>query len=231
MKKEVIILIHGFKKQSKNDFEDFLELHNNKLNDYELVKLDYYDGNNLDTINHKHFDNVLIEQLEKYKDRKVKIISYSFGCILALNNISNYPNVNNILLIMPTLFINKWTWVKMFKEVKKKEKAIKERLGTERYERIAGKLVDKYFVEIAKTMDKYLSKNRNNISKVKDRNIKAIYTTNDEVSVVKKTIPFFKKNVVTNNNVELVEIQDSHFGYLEKEKTNNLISVLEFILN
>lgn len=227
-KDKVLIFVHGFKKQGKNDFDFFLDSNPELNKNFIIEKIEYYDGNNKDTLSIKKFDKEVLKIFEKYKDKEVKIIAYSFGCVLSLINSINYKNIKDMFLIMPTFFISYSNWVKMFKEMKVKEKELREKLGNERFERIMKKMVDKYVIKTSIVMNKYL-KRRKLIKKVEGKNITSIYSVNDNVSIVNKSIPFFKKNIEFKNNLELISVEDSHFGVLDFGKDDNINNLLHFI--
>lgn len=231
MKKEkILIFIHGFKKKGKNDFDIFLKNNIDELSEYKIIKVNYYDGNDKSTINPEYFDNVINKIFKKYEKSDVKVIAYSFGCLLALKNARRYNNIKNIYLSMPTLFIDYKEWVNYFKLMRKKEKILKKKLGKERYKIIKSKMFDKYPVRIGKSINKYISNNRKNISEISGRNISIIYSKDDEISVPEKTIPFLIEKL-SNNDLSIKKIKGKHFATFDKKNSDSTKHLIDFIIS
>ena len=230
--KTVLIFIHGFKKQRKNDFESFLKTNNEYLkDDYEIVVADYYDGNDLSTIDKDKYNQNINSLFDKYRDRNIKVISYSFGCGLAMLNSIEYSNIKDIFLIMPILYTSYIQWFSIFSDMKRKEKQLKKKFGKERFLRLKSKFIDKYVIKVGRSMNKYLDKNRKKILKIKNKNITVIYSNLDEVSIPKKTMKKFNGIVSKENNLNMIETNDSHFGAIENHKNDNIKHLLNFIKN
>ena len=228
MKKEVIIFIHGFKQKDINDFDVFVKKYESNFKDKEFVIFDYYSSTDLDTINEESFDKRVIEVLDKYKDRKVKIISYSFGTAISMKNLSSYDNIKDIYLIAPSFYVYTTRWIKSIYKFKKKNKKLEKKLGKERYESLKKQIGgDIKFREISKTISKYIKNNRKYFKETEGKNIIVTYSKNDEVAKNKKMIKYINKNMSKNNNITFNKVDEDHFKILNNE--NNIKHIENFI--
>ncbi len=223
-KKEVIIFIHGFKTKDINDFDEFVNKYKSKLTNKELVNFDFYDSNKKETINKRNFDLKITEVFEKYKERKVKVIAYSFGSIVAMKNSLKYENIDDIYLVVPALYIHYMDWISSIKKNKSKLKKLKKKLGKERFDSfMKNNSVSKNYSLISRTVHKYIKANRKHLKKLKNKNIYVSYSEKDTISNNDKVIPFIKKELEKNNKVIFNKVEETHFSILKSEKNNKHI--------
>ncbi len=69
----VLILIHGFKRQDKNEFEYFEKYisNNEKLTNFKIVNFLYYENSDKDTLKSKKMKSIIKNVFEENKEKNV----------------------------------------------------------------------------------------------------------------------------------------------------------------
>lgn len=141
--KKAILLLHGFKRNNVNDFEqveDFISEISKELNVSEVYNEIWFHNYEKKTLSLKYFDKRAKEVAKKISDAKIDeliVIGYSTGTIFAANVIEKL-NIAKVqfLGIAPTFKPHIWKWRKTLKKMKQVEKELIKKLGKERYKRI-----------------------------------------------------------------------------------------------
>ncbi len=152
MKSKAILLLHGFKRNGVDDFEQMHEYFSQYKNEYEIINEVYFDNYDRSTLNDKYLNQEVDSIAERLKDKEqVIIIGYSTGSIVAAMVADRLPKSVDchIWAMVPPIKIVLMKWVPMGYRIWKKEKALKKKLGKERYESLKAKAQEN------KTMEKY----------------------------------------------------------------------------
>ena len=236
MKTKTVILIHGFKRQKKNDFA-FFQLYAEKIYpEIEFISFDYYINNDKKTLSSKKYKKRIIEVFEAHKDQEdVMVIGYSIGAGSALSLTKNYENITRIVAIYPAIKVVIFDWIKKLYYNWKKTRKIKKKLGKEKYDKIKdrfheNKLVEKYPFTIVLSVNWFRFRTRKFLSELKNREIRIYLSEKDEIVNFGKSTKYINKNLnFKKNNIEIIYNEGNHFTDLEYENKDFFDSVLDFI--
>lgn len=234
MKEKVVVLLHGFKKKNYVEFANFVEYANEKSK-YKIMKeVDWYDNWDKKTINWRSFIKKQQEIINSYKDKEIILVGYSAGGIGALSLAAKNDNVVGVLAMYPAFYINFIGWVKVLTTNMKKWKKAKKTLGKERYKRMKELkekgASEKYPIRLAIAINIFRKKQIPYLKKIKNKNIKIIWSKNDEITQTNKTLKLLEKNIDINNNVyTLKEEFVSHFSALDRGQIQVFNEILSFI--
>lgn len=158
MKKKTILLLHGFKRNGIDDFAEMHDYFSNFSEEYNIENFVYFDNYDRSTLNERYLNNKVDELSKKLSNqKKILIIGYSTGSIVAAMIAKKLPkNVDvKIFAMVPPIKIVLMKWIPMGYRIRKKEKALKRKIGKERYNSIKNKAqknknMEKYPLVIAK---------------------------------------------------------------------------------
>lgn len=199
--KKAILLLHGFK---RNDVDDFEEVHEfiNTLGAEKVYNEIWFDNYDKETLNLKHLDKRVQEIADKINadaPEELVIIAYSTGTIIG-SMVKEKLNTKNVQFIgvAPTLAAHILKWKKTLKNMKVAEKELREKLGEERYERLKKlkedqQATEKYPVTIIFFMwRKVIGKRKKALAKIKGASF--LIATDDHIVKTNKAIKVLKKN-------------------------------------
>lgn len=158
MKKKTILLLHGFKRNGVDDFEQLHDYFSQYKNEYEIINETYFDNYDKKTLTDKYLNKKVDSIAERLKDKEqVIFMGYSTGSIIAAMVADRLPKTVDyyIWAMVPPIKIVLMKWVPMGYRIWKKEKVLKKKMGNERYEALkskaqANKTIEKYPVTISK---------------------------------------------------------------------------------
>ncbi len=238
MKKDnVLILIHGFKRQGKNEFEYFEKYlkDNNKLSDFKIINFLYYENDNEETLNSKKMKSIILNILEENRNSNVWIVGYSMGGLAGLSLSNDYDNIEKIVAIFPPFKIYLLDWIsRSFKNIKLKRN-IKKRVGKEKYKKILErskrtKVIEKHPIKVSLSMVNFRNKLRKDIKKVKNKKIKIYFSNMDEVVWTEKSEKYIQKNFDFKNNViDIEKVDESHMTSFDKENNVFFDKIIKFV--
>lgn len=154
---KTILLLHGFKRNGIDDFASMHTYFEQYENEYNIINEIYFDNYEKDTLTLKYLNEraEAISSLLK-KQEEVIILGYSTGAVVAALIADKLPSTVNIHIwaMVPPIKIVLMKWVPMSYRIWKKERAIKKKIGKERYEKLkskaqADKVMEKYPVKIS----------------------------------------------------------------------------------
>ncbi len=238
MKKDnVLILIHGFKRQGKNEFEYFEKYlsKNDKLSNFKIINFLYYVNDDIKTLNSKKMKSIILKVLEENKDNNVYIVGYSMGGLAGLSLGGMYKNVEKIVAIFPPFKIYLLDWInRSFKNTKLKKK-IKKRVGKEKYKKILerskkNKVIEKHPIKVSLSMVNFRNKLRKNIKKINNKDIKVYFSDIDEIVWTKKSEKYFNdKFNFKENNVNVEKVNESHITSFDRDNISFFEKIVDFI--
>ncbi len=220
-----LILIHGLKKHNENvfgEFEKFLQ-ENEAIKKFNIINFYYYDNLDKNTINHKLFKEEINKILKEHSDKETYVLSYSMGSTAALTLTSNFPNITKIYALVPVFKITQGLWIKKIFTNLKKAKKLKKKLGKERYLRLKALKEkggsEKYPIRLITQIDLFRKKNKKEVKNLKNKKIKIIFSTNDEINNLKETIKYINQKINYNDNdIEVNFTKKTHFSLLSKDE-------------
>ncbi len=159
MKKKVMILLHGFKRNNEDDFGRIKRYLSKYEDEYEIHNVIWYDNYNRRTLHKSHMLHVLAKvagKVNKIEPKETVIIAYSTGNIVAMYLIDMLDNKDNIRFFgtVPPFEVEMFKWVQRLKEGQEYKKKLRNKLGWRRYNSIQRKLrkqkqTEKYPLAIA----------------------------------------------------------------------------------
>jgi len=229
-----IILIHGFKKHQENvflDFEKYIK-DNNLEEEFNIINFTYYDNLDKATIHHKLFKKTIQTILEENKDKEIFVLGYSMGSTAALTLTSEFDNITKIYTLVPVFKIDSMLWIKRIINNLKKAKKLKKKLGKERYLRLKKMKEkggsEKYPIRLVSQINLFRKANKKDVKGLSQKKIKMIFSTNDEINNLKKTIKYINKKINYNDNdIEINFTKKTHFQLLTKCE-ERYIDIVEF---
>ncbi len=236
--KKHLLLIHGFKKHKEDIFKDLdILLREDEFinNNFEIEKLFYYDNLDKDTISHKYFESIIKDKLNELKDKEVYVIGYSLGGVVSLTLTSEYKNIKNIISLAPVYKIPSFLgWPKQVIKNYRVAKKMKKKLGPERYARLKNLqkkgVSEKYPTKIVIEINRFRLKIRKLSKRLIDKNILIIFSANDEINDLKKTINYFNKKInYEKNNLSIIFSSETHFQLINKTSTHNIDLIRSFL--
>lgn len=175
-KNKTILLLHGFKRNGVDDFEQMHEYFDKYSNDFNIVNLTYFENYQKDTLNDKHLNKIVNETVDQLKDQdEVIVLGYSAGAIIASMITSRLPESvkTHIFAMTPPIKIVLAKWVPLILKQSSKQRKLKKKLGKERYasirqKREENKIAEKhpiaisfYINKVRKKYQKYLLNDEN----------------------------------------------------------------------
>ncbi len=236
--KKHLVLIHGFKKHQENIFKD-LEIFLNEdvlINEnFEIEKIFYYDNLDKETISKKHFESTIIKKFDELKDKDVYVIGYSLGALVSLTLTSKYENIKNIISLAPVYKLpGFFDWPKRVISNYRVTRKMKKKLGKERYARLKSLkktgISEKYPTRIVIEINRFRLKIRNQTKHLIDKNILIIFSKNDEVNDLKKTIKYFNSKFdYKKNQLNIVFSEQTHFQIIQPKAHKNMELIRSFL--
>lgn len=226
----IILLLHGFKRNDENDFEELEEYFDKK---YDLVMNEvYFENYKKETLNEKHVHNVVSEIAKKInyiKPKRFDILGYSTGSIVAplvKSKISKDIKVT-IFSISPPTTILLAKWVPESINSLKMNRKLKNKMGKERYNRLKKvqeehKTIEKYPVKIAIFINSFRKKYRKNLYKETD-----IYFLLSSIDTFVKTKTINKRLSKFNHNITLTKYKHEEITRKDKEILINWIEGID----
>ncbi len=236
--KKHLVLIHGFKKHQENIFKD-LEIFLNEdelINEnFEIETISYYDNLDKETISRKHFELTIIKKFEELKNKDVYVIGYSMGGLVSLTLTHKYENIKNIISLAPVYKLpGFFDWPKRVISNYRVTRKMKKKLGKERYARLKSLkkkgISEKYPTRIVIEINRFRLKIRKQTKNLLDKNILIIFSKNDEVNDLKKSIHYFNKKINYNKNqLEIIFSEETHFQIIQPKAHQNMEKIRSFL--
>lgn len=141
--KKAILLLHGFKRNDVDDFEevnDYIKTLAEKIGAEKIHNEIWFENYNKETLNLKHFDKrakEVAELINKENYDELIVIGYSTGTIFSAN-VMKHLTVPSVKFYgaCPAFKAHILKWRKTLQTMKQVEKDLRAKLGTERYERL-----------------------------------------------------------------------------------------------
>ncbi len=222
--KKTILLIHGFKRKEKDDFESFKIFLSEFLPEYNVISPEYYDNNNKKTLDNKKFKKKILDSINDIQTDEIYIVGYSMGALASLTLFNDNDKVKKIFAVYPPFKIIFFDWVFKLNDNRKKKKEIIKKLGKEKYKKIEqryknSKIVEKHPVKIVWEINLFRIKNRRKIKECINKDINIIFTKNDEIIYTKRAVKYFDKRInKSKNNINFSYKDYNHFTVFEKNE-------------
>lgn len=219
--KKAILLLHGFKRNDVNDFEEV----DDYINTFEADKIYteiWFNNYDKKTLNLKHFDkrvNEVAEMINNDNPEELIIIGYSTGNIFA-SLVLDKLNIKNVKYfgIVPPFKAHILKWKETLNKMKQVEKDLMKKLGKERYERLKkakqdSQVAEKYPVKIIFFMfRKVIRKRKHSLMNMKN----AHFLIAEDDHIVKTNVSI---DVLSKNGTNDLTIKPfTHDLILRKEK-------------
>lgn len=202
---KAILLLHGFKRNDVDDYaelHDYLEVVKERIGASKIYNEVWFENYEKDTLNLKYLDKRIEEIIETIKKDNIDeliIIAYSAGTIVGAM-VKERIGLDKVtyLGVAPTFNIHLLKWISTLGKMRKSEKALKAKLGKERYARIKkttqeNKTAEKYPVKIMYYMfSKVIGKRRKYLSNTKGS--KFLIAKDDHIVKAKKSIKKLSKH-------------------------------------
>ncbi len=230
-----ILLLHGFKRSNKDDFKFFKEYLKNNFDNVNIIFFDYYNNNDKKTLSSKKIKESVLEFVENLELENISVVGYSLGALIGLTLFGDNEKVKKIYSLYPPLKIHLFDWIFKLWRKKKKAREIKKKLGKEKYKTISekykkNKIIEKYPVRIVFAINSFRFKYRNLISNNINKDIKIVFSSNDEV-VKGSSLDYLKKKInFDNNQIEIEKNNFNHFTVFNTEN-NELFENIALFLN
>ncbi len=218
---KAVLLLHGFKRNNKDDFEEvmpFIEtLGFDKI--YNEVWFDNYDKKTLDYKYSLKRVEEIVELINNDKHEEVTIIAYSTGSLIGAL-ISEKLTAKNVdyYSITPPYKIYFWRYISLAFKLLKMDKKLRKRLGEERYTRLKQKQIETKTIEqypisiIVFISHQIIRRYKNSLKKIE--NGKFLLSSTDDKVVVKVT-----NKVVSKNKTNKITVKEfNHDNILRGEK-------------
>ncbi len=223
--KKAILLVHGFKRNDVNDFEevqDYIDGLASKLGVEKIYNEVWFENYKKETLNLEYFDkrvNEVSELINKENYDEIYIIGYSTGTLFSTNLIQklNIEKINFYGIAPPTK-AHILKWFKTLRVLRSKEKELKKKLGKERYARIKkaqhdNQVKEKYPMKIIFFMFRGVIAKRKKYL-LKTKNAHFLVAKDDHIIKANKAIKQLSKN-----GTNTIEVKDfTHDLILRKNK-------------
>lgn len=223
--KKAILLLHGFKRNDIDDFEevqDYIKTVADRIGAEKVYNEIWFENYEKETLNLKHFDKRVKEISTKINNEnydEVVIISFSSGTIVAAN-VKELLTAKSVKYygVTPTIKPHILKWIKTLTRLTKANKKLKKKLGKERYDRLKqvkteNQVSEKYPVKIILYMFKgVIGKRKKALVKIKDANF--LVASDDHIVKTKVAIKKLSRNG-TNN---IVSKDFTHDYILRRER-------------
>ncbi len=219
---KAVLLLHGFKRNNKDDFEEvmpFIEtLGFDKI--YNEVWFDNYDKKTLDYKYSLKRVEEIVELINNDKHEEVTIIAYSTGSLIGAL-ISEKLTAKNVdyYSITPPYKIYFWKYISLAFKLLKMDKKLRKRLGKERYTRLKQKQIETKTIEqypisiIVFISHQIIRRYKKSLKKIE--NGKFLLSSTDDKVVVKVTNKVVSKN--KTNKITMKEFNHDNILRGEKE--------------
>lgn len=223
MNKNKVILLHGFKSPTRNDFDFFIDYSKTKDLDKNFILFNYFENNILETIEKIKFTKKLDIEFEKHKNDEIIVVAYSLGAAAALDMAQKYKNIKKIIFITPSFKISYVKWVGALIDVVKSKRRLKKKLGKERYKNIIEKnktFRNKHPIKLIWTGYMYIWEQRKKLKYLDGKEITFLISKNDQAVKIKSNLRYIKKHInFKNNQIKFDWVEENHFSILEKYQT------------
>lgn len=220
--KNILLLLHGFKKNGVDDFEKVTSFFNENLKDYEILNEEWFDNYNLATMKRKYFlkrVNEISDLINVEKPDKLIIVAFSTGSIIASLIVKKIKISNvSIFSIVPPIKINFSKWLPIAWKQFKSNKKLKKKLGKKRFKRIKekqqeNKKIEKYPIRIINFINLVRLRYRKKILK---HNFKILFLFSENDTFV-KTAAILKK--IDKNKYDITVKKFDHDQILKKNNS------------
>ncbi len=231
MKKKVMILLHGFKRNNEDDFGRVHHFFDQYRNEYDIKNIIWYDNYNKKTLNRKHLDFVLSQvaldvNVSGYED--IVIVAYSTGNVVAMYLMDKLKNRDKVRFFgtVPPFEIEKFKWIERLQDGMKYKKSLKRKLGVRRYYRIQRKLkqqqrTEKYPIQISSYVyHKIIKPDGYRIKEIKDGYF--LLALNDQV--VKTSVAYRELTKSPENDITVEDFRHDQLFKLNQEVFMNWFS-------
>ena len=230
--KNTILLIHGFKRNNRDDFK-FLKEHLSVNFNVEVISFSYYSSNNKKTINNKNFKREILNSI-KDVNGKIDIIGYSLGGFSSLTLFSKNKKIENIYAIFPPFKISFFNWILKLKNNWNKKRLMKKRIGKDKFKKIQlrykqSSMLEKHPIKLIHEINVFRFKNKRKIKFNQNKNIKILFSNSDPIVNNKRTITYINKKIHSSNQLEFKMVNNSHFEALNKN--SDVLEDISIFLN
>lgn len=203
--KPIIITIHGYGRRRQHEFDNFVNW--GKIDGYDIVQFDMYDLFDETDNDWKQWVSRAKQQLDLYAGRKIYLIGFSMGGVIA-SYLANVCDVDRLILLAPAF---NYIHVENIAGILSKGASVL--LGSDKKNKEEFEVPASFygaFMDVVKNLKKYIA--------TIDCPVLFIHGDEDEVISLKSSLSAYEK--VFHDKKKLMILHEGHHRLLMDEKVN-----------